>query len=135
MSGAVGEQTQFRAEQSFRVTEWGTTRVIDLEGELDLSARQVLLQTIADAFAGRPDCVQLDLHRLTFIDSTGVHVAQEARRLAAETGVALILVPAAPSVQRIFELAGTGIELPFVMSRTDLTGKGFQRDVTGNFRQ
>jgi anti-anti-sigma factor len=132
MSGAVGEQTRSLAGLSFSVTEQGTTTVIDLEGELDLSARHVLLQTITDVFAGRPDCVQLDFRRLTFIDSTGVHVAQEARRLAARTGVALVLVPAAPPVQRIFELAGTGTELPFVMSRTGLTGEGFQREVTGN---
>jgi anti-sigma B factor antagonist len=118
MSGAVREQTQSITGLSIRVLDQGTTIVIELDGELDLSARHILLQTISDAFAGRPACVQLDLHQLTFIDSTGVHAAQEARRLAVQTGVALALVPAAPSVQRVFELAGMGRELPFVMSGT-----------------
>jgi anti-sigma B factor antagonist len=119
MSDAVCDEMLTLPGLSLRVVKQGPKTAIELDGELDLSARQVLLRTIAETFAGRPERVLLDFGRLTFIDSTGVHVAQEANRLAAETGTALTLVPAAPAVQRIFELAEIGRDLPFVMTSRD----------------
>jgi anti-anti-sigma factor len=63
--------------------------------------------------------IELDLGGLTFMDSSGVHIALEARDRALLGGHALRLLEGAATIQRIFELTGTEHLFEF---RMDLRG-------------
>ncbi len=62
----------------------------------------------------RPERVVLDLSRLDFIDSSGLHATIElAHRLAAQD-IGLVIVPGCRAVQRLFEITGLTERLPFI---------------------
>jgi anti-sigma B factor antagonist len=83
-------------------------------GELDMAATPHLEQAIRallDAGAGH---LIIDLRRVTFIDSTALHLALDLDAAARDDGLRLELLPGPPQVQRIFELTGTLEQLPFI---------------------
>lgn len=96
------------------VSEWDTTTTVDLEGELDLAEQQDVRDTVFEALERRPVRLVLDLSRLTFIDSSGVHVVTDAVEQSAEQDTRLMIVPGPPSVHRIFEICNLTDRLPFV---------------------
>ena len=92
----------------------GTTITIELAGEWDLAGAPAARQAIAGAVTGRPECVVLDLSRLAFIDSSGVHATVELARRSIAQNVRLVIIPGPPGVQRVFELTGLAGQLPFL---------------------
>jgi anti-sigma B factor antagonist len=98
-----------------RVTEArdGSAVRLGLYGELDLSTRPQVEEALARAEEWTPATIEIDLSGLTFLDSTGVHMAIEAHERATAVGRELVLLPASPLLQRIFELTGTEQRLPF----------------------
>lgn len=94
--------------------EQGTTTVIELAGEWDLAGAPAARQAIASALTGRPERVVLDLRRLTFIDSSGLHAAIELARRSAAENVPLAIIPGPRAVQRVFEITGVAERLPFI---------------------
>ena len=96
------------------VREQGTTIAIEMAGEWDLAARDAARHVIARALAERPECVLLDLSRLEFIDSSGLHVTIELARRSAAQSVRLVIIPGAQAVQRVFEITGLLERLPFI---------------------
>lgn len=96
------------------VSEQGTTTTIALQGELDLAERPELRRTINDALGRSPECVVLDLSRLDFIDSAGIHVVIEPHRRSAQQHTRLVIFPGGPQVQSSFELVGLTEILPFL---------------------
>ena len=104
MNGRVREARPVRLEYpppdlTARIVEHGPTLKIDLSGELDIATKPVARQVINEAFERRPRQVVLNLSRLTFMDSSGVHLAIEARGLAAANDTDLVLIPGPPAVQ------------------------------------
>src|SRR5947209_18940056 len=81
------------------VSRLGTTTTIQFVGECDLAQREELQATVREVFAQRPECVVLDLSRLRFIDSTGIHAVIEVSRRASADDVRLVIVPGMPPVQ------------------------------------
>jgi anti-anti-sigma factor len=85
-----------------------------LTGDFDMQAtftvEPALEQTLQTPGLRR---IELDLHRLEFIDSTGlgviVRLAAEARR----RGIELQLRRGPPAVHRVFEKTGLADDLPF----------------------
>ena len=96
------------------VREQGTTITIEMAGEWDLAARDAARHAIARALAGQPKSVLLDLSRLEFIDSSGLHGTIELARRSAEQNVRLVIIPGDRAVQRVFEIAGLLDHLPFI---------------------
>lgn len=94
--------------------EQGTTITIELAGEWDLAGSPAARQAIAGAVTGRPECVVLDLSRLAFIDSSGVHATVELARRSIAQNVRLVIIPGPPAVQRVFEVTGLDGQLPFI---------------------
>jgi anti-anti-sigma factor len=92
-------------EMTVRLVEHGTSIEVILAGELDFAGRPVAHEAIADAFTRRARVVVLNLSRLTFMDSTGVHLVSDARGLAAAEHVELRVIPGPPAVQRVFAAA------------------------------
>jgi anti-anti-sigma factor len=85
----------------------GVARVT-VDGELDMFNVPALEQALADALAGCRDAtIQLDMTRVSFMDSTGLRALLTARQRAASAGCRFRLVGAAPSVRRVLELTRT----------------------------
>jgi anti-sigma B factor antagonist len=92
----------------------GTTHVISLRGELDLSTAEELDAVLEQAFAKRAESLVIDLSESTFIDSTGIRSLLAAQRRAERCKTRLVIVPAPPEVQRVFKVCGLETVLPFV---------------------
>ncbi len=85
--------------------------VLIVEGELDISTSNLLDEALAWALSTDALSIVVDLHAVSFIDSTGLHVlishAQKSpRRVRLTSG--------SPQAQRLFELSGALEYLPFV---------------------
>jgi anti-anti-sigma factor len=98
------------------VRHQGTTTTIAVRGEWDLAEQHGARQAIQSALAGAPECLVLDLSQLTFIDSTGIHVALELAKRSIQQNVRLVIVPGPPAVQRPFEILQLTDALPFLPS-------------------
>jgi anti-anti-sigma factor len=98
------------------VRHQGTTTTIALRGEWDVAEQHAARQAIQSALAGCPECLVLDLSQLTFIDSTGIHVAIELAKRSIQQNVRLVIVPGPPAVQRPFEILRLSDALPFLPS-------------------
>ena len=93
---------------------WSGTTAVRLEGELDLAEEREVRDAIFEALARQPAELILDLSRLSFMDSSGIHVVAEAAHHSAEQGTHLMIVPGPPSVHRIFKALSLTEQLPFV---------------------
>jgi len=58
--------------------------------------------------------ITLDLRRLTFIDSAGLHLLERAHQRLLRNGIRLEVIAGPPAVQRTLCLAAIGQRLPFV---------------------
>jgi anti-anti-sigma factor len=99
---------------SIVVSHQGATTTIALDGEWDLAQRENTRDAVESALAGQPDRVVLDLSRLTFMDSTGVHGVLDLASHAARLKVDLVVIPGPRTVQRVFELCQLSEFLTFV---------------------
>ena len=88
---------------------------ICLVGELDMNSVSRLDPDLTEARASGWRQFVVDLSRLTFMDSSGVHLMLRWNAGAnADGGYTLAIIPGPPVVQRVFELAGVTELLPFV---------------------
>lgn len=95
------------------VSALGTTSTIGPEGEWDLAGKRAAAQALATTLKQNPKQLVLDLSRLTFMDSSGVHAAiQLAERSRAEK-FGLAIIPGPRAVQRIFDICHLTESLPF----------------------
>jgi anti-sigma B factor antagonist len=85
----------------------GVHRVV-LRGELDMLGAPVLWSRIRELCSGPTRGLRLDLRRLTFMDSSGLHVVLDARELCARAGFEFALIGGTPAVRRLFEVSGLG---------------------------
>jgi anti-anti-sigma factor len=79
---------------------------LSLTGEVDLATAPSLLAELQRAIERSVANVVVDCVDLTFIDSTGLYVLEEARRALATQGRALHVVNVARRPRRIFEVLG-----------------------------
>ena len=73
-------------------------------------------RVLRDALVTGSETVVLDLAGVTFLDLRGVNVVLDATKLATAEAVRLVILPGAPQVQRVFELAGVLSVVPFARS-------------------
>jgi anti-anti-sigma factor len=92
----------------------GATSRLVLRGELDLSAAPRLREALAEAEAHGSRQIIVDLSRLQFVDSSGVHAFVAAGAAARANGHALTFVHGPAQVQRVLELSGLTGRLTFV---------------------
>lgn len=79
--------------------------IVSLDGECDLSAREHLTAVLLDALE-RAKAVFVDLARLTFLDSSGVHSLITAHHAAKHRGARVYVVNATGPVAAVLELTG-----------------------------
>ncbi len=99
---------------SVEVGEHDLTCTIRLAGELDLAGRQATQRAVQKALRRGPERLVLDLSQLSFMDSTGVHLALELFDRAAMQGYRLVIVPGPACTQRVFDACGLTACVPFV---------------------
>jgi anti-sigma B factor antagonist len=115
------------------VTRAGTTMTIELAGEWDLACTPAVRRAMASALADRPEYIVLDLSRLAFIDSCGLHATIELAQHATAEHIPLVIIPGAPAIHRVFEITGLTERLPFVDEQW--TGSGPARSRTARRAQ
>jgi stage II sporulation protein AA (anti-sigma F factor antagonist) len=96
------------------ISRQGTTTTIGLEGEWDLAHQRATREAIHDALDDQPENVVLDLSRLSFIDSSGLHVTMELQKRSTRQNIHLVIVPGPRAVQRLFEVCQLTETLPFL---------------------
>jgi anti-sigma B factor antagonist len=100
-------------ELRIAVSQTGDATTIELEGEWDLATQLATRQAIGRALSGQPESLVLDLSRISFVDSSGVHAVVGLARRSQRLGIRLLIVPGPKAVQRIFELCQLTRHLPF----------------------
>jgi anti-anti-sigma factor len=85
----------------------GVHRIV-MRGELDLIGAPVLWGRICEVCDQPTRALRLDLRRLTFMDSSGLHVVLDAHELCARNGYGFSLIGGTPAVRRLFEVSGLG---------------------------
>jgi anti-anti-sigma factor len=96
----------------------GSHRLV-LSGELDIVGAEELRSVILGLCGGPMNTLTLDFRKLTFLDSSGVHVVLLAKDLCHERGCDFCIVPGPAHVQRPFELCGPFQGLRFTPSPED----------------
>jgi anti-anti-sigma factor len=80
--------------------------VVAVEGEIDLASGGRLEQEITAALADPGTGVVVDLHGVTFLDSSGISVLLKGRRLADTQGVDYRVTGASNMVRQVLDLTG-----------------------------
>lgn len=87
-----------------RTSERGA--LVELVGELDLATAGLFLREVTSLLRAPVDTIEIDVTRLTFTDSSGLHAFLEAKAAATRAGTTFRLGPVVPAVQRVIDLAG-----------------------------
>jgi anti-anti-sigma factor len=97
------------------LTTSGDTLVATLNGDFDMAATFIVEPALERALQ-TPGLrrIDLDLHRLQFVDSTGMGVVVRIEAEARRRGIELQVRPGPPPVHRVFEKAGLADALPFI---------------------
>ncbi len=85
-------------------------------GELDVATAPMLERDLSRAEQGGAERIILDLRRLTFIDSSGLHLLERAHQRSLSDGNRLGVIAGSATVQRTLHLAAIGRRLPFIAS-------------------
>jgi anti-sigma B factor antagonist len=76
------------------------------DGEIDAHSVSVLRAVAEDAIGSGAERIDLDLERVTFIDSSGLRALAEAHSAAEARGSTLTIVELSGPVRRILEISG-----------------------------
>lgn len=95
-----------RSRVKVRTLRHGNAQIVELTGELDIEGAPLSRRALGRACAEGHQTVFLDLHGLTFMDSSGVHMIIEAHRHLGEEDRELVIVRAPRHVRRLLELCG-----------------------------
>ena len=108
-------------DSDFRVETHTTGRVTTLTaiGELDLVSSPVLQEELDRAIGSDAEVIVLDLRRLSFMDSTGLHVLVKGQQRAHEASRRLVLTKGSEQVQRLLDLTHVAELMSFVDSPAD----------------
>jgi anti-sigma B factor antagonist len=98
----------------------GRAVTLALSGELDLVSSPILEQALAGAHASDAELIFVDLRRLEFMDSTGLHLLVKAQQRAHDAGRRFAVIRGGEQIQRLFILSGVGELLLVVDSPEEL---------------
>lgn len=98
---------------TIRTEREGETHTIALAGELDLATADKVRAALERVEATDVPAIVLDLRGLTFMDSSGIRVLVNAHARSRADGGRLTLLRGGPAVQRVLQLTGVEVMLPF----------------------
>ncbi|MER6695314.1 STAS domain-containing protein [Streptomyces minutiscleroticus] len=87
-------------------TTTGTTVILSLEGEIDLHTARRLRQVLTADRDDLPARMVIDLKRVTFMDSSGLHALLDLHDATRDKPGWIRLSGIQPAVQRLIELSG-----------------------------
>ena len=104
--------TDYNANISIDIVEYDDLVLIAVEGEVDLSSAGLFEESLA--IAGAPDAatIVVDLDRVSFMDSSGVHVLLQFS-ISEDDRARLRLTRGSPQVRRLMEVTGVRRYLSF----------------------
>jgi anti-sigma B factor antagonist len=88
--------------------------IVELHGELDMVSSPQLGEAFAELDPGARDPIVLDLHNVSFLDSTGLKAIFAARNVASERGQQFAVTHGSPQVQRLLSLTRLGEHLTMI---------------------
>ena len=91
----------------------GDIHTIGLSGELDLATAEGVRAELDRVEGGDARSIVLDLSGLTFMDSTGVRLLVQAHLRSTADSERLTLLRGQAAVQRVLQLSGVDVLLPF----------------------
>lgn len=111
----LAEEFEVREHTEFEIRTGGSRdrHVIQPHGDLDLATAGQLHAALTAALERGTPTIVLDLSRLTFIDSSGIHLIIAAIHLTANRGQEFLLLRGPRQIQATFDLAGITDRLPF----------------------
>lgn len=117
-------------QSDFRVETHTTGRVttLTLTGELDLLSSPALEQELERVNSADCDVILLDLRKLEFMDSTGLHVLVKAHQREQDSGRSLVLTKGSEQVQRLLDLTGVAELIKIIDSPAQLGEADRARD-------
>jgi anti-sigma B factor antagonist len=80
--------------------------VVYVAGEIDLLAEPSLQDHLSKLLANRPECLIIDLHRVSFMGAAGLSALVKAWHTGVQQGTTLKLRSPSRSVSRVLKLAG-----------------------------
>ena len=92
-------------------------RIVEVGGELDLSAAPALRAALDRANAARAAQIFVDLTETTFVDSPSIGVLVAASKRVCEAGGRLHVICSNPNVLGIFEITGLDQLIPIWQTR------------------
>ena len=109
-------------QRNFAVQAHSTERTVTLalSGELDLVSSPALERAMEAHAHLNVELIVLDLRKLDFMDSTGLHMVLRIQQGAHEVGRRFALVRGPDQVQRLFDLTGLTETLTIVDSPDQL---------------
>jgi anti-sigma B factor antagonist len=88
--------------------------LVSISGEFDLGATPEFERVVSELTGGGLRAVEIDLRRVTFIDSTGLRMLVDVERVARERELPLRIVRGGSAVERVLQLTGLDQVLPLV---------------------
>ena len=109
-------------QSNFAVQTYITERAITLalSGELDLVSSPALERAMEDQAQSDLELIVIDMRRLEFMDSTGLHTVLRIQQAAHDAGRRFALIRGPDQVQRLFDLTGLAETLTIVDSPDQL---------------
>jgi anti-sigma B factor antagonist len=107
---------------AFEDREQGDCHTLSLIGELDIATAPELQTAIEGLCKDGAGEIVLDLHELSFIDSSGLRLISTSRRMCGRHGCDFSLTRAQPRAQHLLELTG-------VMGRLAFRGKAVAKRI------
>jgi anti-sigma B factor antagonist len=84
----------------------GDTVTVALHGEVDVATVDQVRVALADAIAGRPRTIEVDLRDLSFIDSTGLGALIFGFQRSRDLNIGFRLARPSPGIRQILVLSG-----------------------------
>jgi anti-sigma B factor antagonist len=118
----AGTRAAARMPEDMQIADYaldGRTRIIEVEGQVDLYSAPEFKERTAHVISDGAACVIIDLSRVTFMDSTGLGVLVGALKRMRAARADLLLVVTGYDIERLFELAGLDGSFRIYRSRDD----------------
>ena len=84
----------------------GSDLWVEARGEIDISTSAQWEKAISDGLTSRPDRLYVDMHLVSFIDSSGLAVLVRCHSRAGKQDCAMIVRAPTRQVERVLALAG-----------------------------
>jgi anti-anti-sigma factor len=108
------------------------SRVIWLEGEVDMSTVGFLAEALDVAIADHPEVLLVDLRNLSFLDSRGLKSLLDAREACHTIDCRLLLMRGSRPVERLMQIAAVDGLFEFVNGLSEIASSGEPHTNGGN---